>query len=120
MDCASRCDPVSSAANPSGQSVTILSSLIPCAIAGAGKFPAPATAAASNMSRRLRLIILSSPWAARLRSVSVQRQPPGISVSGFRQLAPIHDTGEERHVAVVNLTGQRILRGDLGDDLLAD
>src|SRR5438309_6330120 len=49
-----------------------------------------------------------------------QRQPPGVAVAGFRRLAPIHHTGEERHVTVVNLAGQGILGRCVGEDLLAE
>src|SRR5439155_20914782 len=49
-----------------------------------------------------------------------QRQAAGIAIAGFRQLAPIHDAGEEAHVAVVDLAGQRVLAGDIGKHLLAE
>src|SRR5215467_10809458 len=49
-----------------------------------------------------------------------QRQSPGVAVSGFRQLAPIHHAGEESHVAVVNLTGQRILGGGVREHLFTE
>ncbi len=60
MDCASRCDPVSSPAKPGGQSVTIFNSLMPCAIDGLGKLPTAATVAAvpSNILRRRICIVL--------------------------------------------------------------
>src|SRR6266536_3279186 len=53
---------------------------------------------------------------ARLR----QRQPSAVAVSGFRQLAPIHDAGAEGRVTVVDLAGQRILRRNIGKHLFAE
>src|SRR6516162_4872090 len=112
IDCANRSALVSNPGMPLGQLVTILSSLMPCAIAGVGKLPTDATAAVapSSTSRRRAVIAISS-----LR----QRQPPGVAVAGFRQLAPIHHTSEKGHVAVVNLAGQRILGGSVGKHLFA-
>src|SRR4051794_35708234 len=51
---------------------------------------------------------------------SSQSKPPGVSITGFRQLAPIHDAGEKSHVIVVNLSGQRILGCRVGEDLFAE
>src|SRR5260370_42533796 len=52
--------------------------------------------------------------------MSREGQPAGVEVAAFRQLGPIHHAGEEGHVAVVNLAGQRVLGGDIGKRLLAD
>jgi hypothetical protein len=49
-----------------------------------------------------------------------QRQPARAAVAGFRQLAPVHDAGEESRVAVGNSSGQRVLGGRIGNDLLAE
>src|SRR5438309_1106177 len=49
-----------------------------------------------------------------------QCEPAGVAVAGFRQLAPIHHTGEESRIAVVDFAGQRILGGGVGEDLLAE
>src|SRR5206468_4500250 len=114
IDCTKRSMLAFCPGNCSGlpQAVTILSSLTPCASAGAGKLPVVAAAAVTpiRMSRR-RLVILP-PLA--------QREPPAVAIAGFRQLAPIHDAGKEGHVAVVNLAGRRVLGGDVGEDLLPE
>jgi hypothetical protein len=49
-----------------------------------------------------------------------QCQSSAVAIAGFRQLAPIHDAGEKGHVAVVNLAGQRILGGGVGEHFLAE
>ena len=49
-----------------------------------------------------------------------QRQSPGVAVAGFRQLAPIHYTGKERHIAVVDPARQRILGRSVGEDFFAE
>ena len=62
MDCANRSALVCKPREFAGQLVTILSSLMPCAIAGAGKLPQPATAAAApNSISRRRVLITFSP-----------------------------------------------------------
>ena len=60
IDRASRCDPVSNPAKPSVQSVTSLSSLMPCAIAGAGKLPEAAIAVVPLSKSRRRVFIAIS------------------------------------------------------------
>src|SRR5947208_3126473 len=54
----------------------------------------------------------------RMGSLS-QYQAPGVAIGGFRQLAPIHNAGEKRHITVVDLAGQRIFGGKIGKHLLA-
>src|SRR5882757_9121484 len=49
-----------------------------------------------------------------------QREPAGIEVAALRQLRPIHHAGEKGHIAVVNLAGQRVLGGCVGEDLFAE
>src|SRR5436305_726702 len=87
--------------------------MIPCAIAGADNdLAAAAAAVATKSTSRCRRLCISFPLA--------QRQSAGVAVSGFRQLAPVHDAGEERHVAVVDPAGQRVLGADFGKQLPAD
>src|SRR5271166_2001437 len=107
IDCASRSAPARSPGISSVQSVTSLSSLTPCAIAGAGKLPPAAIAVAPSSTSRRRLLIAALIFLS-------QRQAPCVAVPGFRQFTPIHDAGEKGYVAVVDLAGQRILGGRVG------
>src|SRR5215475_7443174 len=50
----------------------------------------------------------------------LQRKPSGFTVSSFREFVPIHDAGEEAHVAIMNLAGQRVLGSSVSEYLFAE
>src|SRR5882724_11137698 len=76
IDCASRSALVPGPAISLGQLVTILSSLMPCAIAGAGKLPAAATAAVAPSSTSRRRVVIWVSLFARPKMAPVLTMGP--------------------------------------------